>query len=188
LAYPIRGYRLRAFIVDRRKPMKRSCLIVAAMIGISGSAGAQPMSQVCNAIPCIRDANNKIVGIPYGYLNITRKINGEWFQFGDAANDGIGANGVFYYQGANCSGQAYVQTDRLMPTTMVYDGSAFFAPAGTPQEVTTASYSYPAKPQRGGHCVNQNCADTHGSNPCEIIAAPARKIETVTFYPPFKVQ
>jgi hypothetical protein len=142
-----------------------------------------------NAIPCIRDRNNTVVGIPWPYLSITRQINGTWYQYdGLRASDGITANGLFYYTGSNCSGQPYMVTSELIPTQMLYDGSAFFAPIGDPQALTSASYSYPAKPQRGGYCVNQYCVETHSANPCEITAAPASKVETITFYPPFKMQ
>jgi hypothetical protein len=142
-----------------------------------------------NAIPCIRDHNNTLIGIPWPYLLITRQINGTWYQYnGLRASEGATANGLFYYTGRNCSGQPYIITNELIPTQMLYDGSAFFAPVGEPQALTVVSYSYPAKPQRGGYCVNQTCTPSQSYDPCAVIAAPANKVETITFYLPFKMQ
>jgi hypothetical protein len=151
------------------------------------------MTSLCatrpNAIPCVRDRNNTLIGIPLAYISITRQINGTWYQYdGLRASEGATANGLFYYTGSNCSGQPYMITNELILSSMLYDGSAFFAPIGEPQALTSASYSYPAKPQRGGYCVNQTCTPSHGYDPCAIVAAPASKVETITFYPPFKMQ
>jgi hypothetical protein len=176
------------------KKLAIAALSLAALPIAYDHAYAQAsMTALCasrpNAIPCIRDRNNTLVGIPWPYQSISRQINGTWYQYnGIRASEGVTANGLFYYTAPYCRGQAYMITNESMPTQMLYDGSAFFAPIGEPQALTSASYSYPAKPQRGGDCVNQYCVVTHGYNPCEITAAPASKLETIIFYAPLKMQ
>lgn len=176
------------------KKLAIAALSLAAIpIAYDHACAQASMTALCasrpNAIPCIRDHNNTIIGIPWPYLSITRQINGTWYQYdGLRASDGITANGLFYYTEPYCRGQAYMITNELIPTQMLYDGSAFFAPIGEPQALTSVSYSYPAKPHRGGDCVNQTCTPSHGYDPCAITAAPASKLETITFYLPFKMQ
>jgi hypothetical protein len=160
-----------------------------SVLASSSAIAGQPMAQLCQTLPCVYDHNNKLIGIPWPDRGITRQIKGEWYQYNSLfANDGPTANGLFYYTLPNCAGQPYMQDGEYMPKQMLYDGSSFFAPVGDPQSMTSASYSYPAKPQRGGYCVNQTCIPSHNSNSCDITAAPAVKLETITFYPPLKMQ
>jgi hypothetical protein len=168
---------------------KTAIAALSMVLASSPAIAGQPMTQLCQTLPCVYDRNNTLIGIPWPDLGLTRQIKGQWYQY-DAlrSDDGVSPNGLFYYTAPNCSGQAYMVTNVLIPKQMLYDGFSFFAPAGDPQPLTTASYSYPAKPQRGGYCVNQYCVETHGANPCEITAAPASKLETITFYPPIKMQ
>jgi hypothetical protein len=60
------------------------------------SASAQPMSQVCNTLPCIYDHNNKIVGIPVAIGNAIRQVNGKWYMV-NLTKSGIEISDNFFY-------------------------------------------------------------------------------------------
>jgi hypothetical protein len=66
------------------KKLAIAALSLAALPIAYDHAYAQAsMTALCasrpNAIPCIRDRNNTLVGIPWPYQSISRQINGTWY-------------------------------------------------------------------------------------------------------------
>ncbi len=167
------------------------CIGVAgAAFGVmlAASAYAQPpvgMQSVCKTLPCIYDSQNTLVGVPWPLELLTRQISGSWYQL-KAIEGGLIESGLFYFGPTDCTGQPYNADPGDMPRFAQFDGRSIWAPVGALETFTWASYSYPALPANGGSCYQYGrCAN---GQPCTATGAPAVKVETRTFYPPFKVQ
>jgi hypothetical protein len=162
----------------------------------ASSARADPpsgvgMAQVCRTVPCIYDAQNQLVGVaapqqgqPFNPAVpntpgtevgvVMRKIGGAWYQL-NFFNDGPDDNAVLYFEGANCTGQPLIRTDdsNFLPPYARWDGSAFWAAAGTHASMLPPSFSYQ------GRCfVNGGRSQFF----------PAVKLDVPPFNPPFKMQ
>jgi hypothetical protein len=168
--------------------MKTPLTAAAIAFAISSSAAAQPMAQVCNVIPCIRDANNKIVGIPLLYF-VSRQIKEDWYAI-QVTQDGLPAEGTYYYAGPNCTRQAYIYDQGHMPQIALYDGGAVFAADRRGGDgFDWQSYSFPAKVNRGGTCTNYGSDCIGQGKPCHAeFGGPAIKLETVTFSGDLKIR
>jgi hypothetical protein len=170
-----------------------SILAISINAGVSASAQAQAsMDVLCsprpNAIPCVRDATGKIVGIP-SYATVSRQIKGKWYSLTANAIE-IPEQGLYYYSGPNCTGQVYVITKYSMPEAALYDGDAIFAAAdNTNDGFDWQSHSTFAKANRGGQCTNYGPNCIGQGKPCHASSGgPVTKIEIVHFESPLKMQ
>jgi hypothetical protein len=174
------------------KPLFAALIGVSALAIPAASAHAQAsMDVLCsprpNAIPCVRDANNKIVGLSLLYY-VSRQIKADWYAI-SVTEDGLVAGGTFYYAGPNCTGQAYIYDAGYLPRLALYDGQAIFTADRIGGDgFDWQSYSSPAKVNRGGKCTDWPYCFEDGK-PCHAqFGGPAIKIETVTFSGDFKVR
>jgi hypothetical protein len=157
--------------------------IVASFIATS--AIAQPMSQVCNILPCIYDHNSKLVGIPVAIGNAIRQVNSKWYMV-NLTKSGIEiSDNFFYFSDSDCSGKGpYLYDPGWLPHPTSYDGNSLFAAANTTKGFDWRSYW---SPDNGGSCTNQSCGTANGACHSEL-GGPAVVVETVTFSAPLQMR
>jgi hypothetical protein len=171
------------------------CVAAASSFPLASAVHAQAsMDVLCaqrpNAIPCVRDATGKVVGIPSSFFTVARQIRGKWYSLNVQEMD-IPAQGTYFYSGPNCTGSIFVSTKYYMPEAALYDGASIFASAdNTDLGFDWQSYSFLAKKSRGGQCYNYGSNCSGDGQPCHANAGGpiSAVIENVHFAPPLKMQ
>lgn len=149
---------------------------IALSLLASAAPAAPPTMTKCPSFLCVYDDHNTVIGVPALPYEAFRKIGQYWY--GVYLNDkGPIVDYVFLYTSADCSGQKYMEAGYILNTAF-YDGTSFWAPVGDSALMTYNSYEY-------GYTAAPYCQK---NAPGTEIIAPAKKVETVTFYPPLTVK
>jgi hypothetical protein len=168
------------------KPIITATAALCAALGL-GRAEAASMQTACLTAPCVYDHDGKIVGVVSSNDSVWRQISGAWYQL-DILQSGLAPNPNLYFLSTDCSGQPYIPTgyiedtepNRTLEVLAVpyaeYDGHTIWGPVGQ-SEVIPVCYSQIIE----GQCLSL------GGKPA-IMIAPALKLETPSFTPPFTVR
>jgi hypothetical protein len=184
------------------KHSRRCASLLHAVLGtmglvaaLAGPAPAQTMQSVCRNYPCIYDQNGRGQVLGYALFggNAIRQETsdpavGEWFDV-NYTKDGLSKNIRFYHNTSDCSDQPYFSYSGEIPQNAYYDGqSSLWSTVGEVQTFTWNAYRYYEPSTNGlkcqpyGYCWNYQ---TQQQVACTGTGAPAVKIETPVFYPPF---
>jgi hypothetical protein len=145
------------------------------------------LNRACSVVPCVIDSHGTKVGIEIGIQeSLLRWIDNKKYvlHFDD---QGLQANGLFYYPTADCSGPPYFMVGytgdqnkihQYLPFFAEFDGQSIWGPIGAPTIISYKSYRFPTTTS---YCWLEF---PQGSGP--FVARQAGMIETPRFYPPFK--